>query len=180
MSDLLFVTGATGKIGRHVCRHALDRGMRVRAMTRDPARAADLADRGADVVTGALGDEDVAAKMAGADAAFVMVPLGPDTLELGRATHDALEEAGVDRAVRLSVVGTASSTSTSPRVTSPPRSSGPTPSWRTSSGRHALSGKVGSSARTETVEPPMSPRRTSPSARSRWWRAGRPAPVRTT
>lgn len=104
MSDLLFVTGATGKVGRHVCRYALGHGLRVRALTRDPDRASGLAEAGADVVEGGLGDADLASKLAGADAAFVMVPLGPDTPDLGRATHAALEEAGVRRAVRLSVI----------------------------------------------------------------------------
>jgi uncharacterized protein YbjT (DUF2867 family) len=104
MSDLIFVTGATGKIGRHVCAHALQRGLRVRALTRDTARATDLADAGAEIVEGAPGDSDLAAKMAGADAAYVMVPLSPAAIDVGRATHDAVEEAGIGRAVRLSVI----------------------------------------------------------------------------
>ncbi|MEU5163099.1 NAD(P)H-binding protein [Streptomyces sp. NPDC020875] len=48
------VTGATGTIGRRVVRELTARGARVRALTRDPSRAAGLFD-GADVVTGDLG-----------------------------------------------------------------------------------------------------------------------------
>jgi len=104
MSDLLVVTGATGTIGRHVCTLALARGLRVRAVTRDPSRAEDLAEAGAEVVRGDFTDDDLASRFEGADAAFVMVPLQPDTVELGTHTHDALEAAGVARAVRLSVI----------------------------------------------------------------------------
>ncbi len=104
MSDLLFVTGATGKIGRHVCRLALERGLRVRALTRNPDGAGDLSNAGAELVEGGLGDSDLAEKMRGADAAYVMVPLGPEAVEIGRATHDAVQGAGIGRAVRLSVI----------------------------------------------------------------------------
>ena len=98
------MTGASGKGGRVGCAHALARGRRGRGRTRDRGRAGALAAAGVEVVQGALGDADVAEKMAGADAAYVMVPIGPTTVEIGRATHDAIEAAGIGRAVRLSVV----------------------------------------------------------------------------
>ncbi|MFF8815010.1 NmrA family NAD(P)-binding protein [Streptomyces pactum] len=46
------VTGATGNTGRHVVRELAGRGEPVRALTRDPARAAGLLPAGVELVTG--------------------------------------------------------------------------------------------------------------------------------
>src|SRR5690349_14505276 len=60
---MILVTGATGNVGRNVVRQLLDAGEKVRAITRDPARAETLpaALRGVDraflfPVFGSLGD----------------------------------------------------------------------------------------------------------------------------
>jgi len=55
---LVLVTGATGHQGGAVARHLLERGFRVRAVTRDPNKAAAraLAERGAEVVRGDMDD----------------------------------------------------------------------------------------------------------------------------
>jgi uncharacterized protein YbjT (DUF2867 family) len=55
---LIVVTGATGKQGGAVARHLLERGFRIRAITRDPHKPAarQLAERGAEVVRGDLDD----------------------------------------------------------------------------------------------------------------------------
>ncbi|WP_248963665.1 SDR family oxidoreductase [Sphaerisporangium perillae] len=50
----VLVTGATGTVGRHVVRHLLRAGEKVRALTRDPAKA-DLPE-GVEVVAGDLTD----------------------------------------------------------------------------------------------------------------------------
>lgn len=50
------VIGGTGDLGRHVARRLLDGGDPVRIMTRDRARAAELASAGAEVVEGDLLD----------------------------------------------------------------------------------------------------------------------------
>lgn len=70
---LVLVTGATGKQGGAVARHLLERGFRVRAVTRDPAQAAAraLAARGAEVVRGDLDQpESLAPALRGADGVF--------------------------------------------------------------------------------------------------------------
>src|ERR1700722_5065103 len=60
----VLVTGATGFIGWHVARQLLERGQRVRALVRDPARSAraltELA--GIETVPGDLRDEDSLAR----------------------------------------------------------------------------------------------------------------------
>ena len=57
-SETIVVTGATGRQGGAVARHLLRDGWRVRAVTRKPesARAKALADAGAEVVKGDMGD----------------------------------------------------------------------------------------------------------------------------
>lgn len=53
---MILLVGATGTLGGHVARQLLDKGHRVRAMTRDPERASALRAAGADVVRGDLRD----------------------------------------------------------------------------------------------------------------------------
>ena len=55
---LILVTGATGKQGGAVVHHLLERGFRVRALTRDSTKpkAQALAERGSEVVQGDLDD----------------------------------------------------------------------------------------------------------------------------
>jgi nucleoside-diphosphate-sugar epimerase len=50
----ILVTGATGKVGSRLARRLVQRGDRVRALVRDPARAADLAAGGVELAVGDL------------------------------------------------------------------------------------------------------------------------------
>lgn len=54
--DLILVTGGTGLVGSHVIEQARAQGYRVRALVRNPASAAQLADWGAELVSGDLSD----------------------------------------------------------------------------------------------------------------------------
>jgi nucleoside-diphosphate-sugar epimerase len=58
----LLVTGAGGFIGRRLVERALFRGVPVRGLERDPVRAAALARQGVEVITGDVGDVEVAAR----------------------------------------------------------------------------------------------------------------------
>ena len=53
----ILVTGATGKVGSRLSKRLAARGDRVRALVRDPARAAELRDAGIELVVGDLLDE---------------------------------------------------------------------------------------------------------------------------
>lgn len=102
---MILVTGATGTIGSEVVRQLAARGEKVRAMTRDPAKAQVPA--GVEVVRGDFLDpESVDAALAGAAAVFLVAVLGPadsgrDARLVGRA-----RTVGVRRIVKLSSIGT--------------------------------------------------------------------------
>jgi len=67
----VFLTGATGFIGRHLAPTLLDRGCEVRCLVRDAARAAPLAAAGARLVTGTLTEPDGwSRELTGCDAVY--------------------------------------------------------------------------------------------------------------
>lgn len=95
---MILVTGATGNVGRPLVDALLAAGQAVRAVTRDPAKAALPA--GAEVVQADPSDPDtLAAALSGVTAVFL------NPIALGEGTHRLLElarEAGVTRVVLLS------------------------------------------------------------------------------
>jgi nucleoside-diphosphate-sugar epimerase len=68
--DEVLVTGGTGRIGAPLVRALLARGARVSVLTRDPARAAALADAGAKLVRGSLFDAGLADAARGASTVY--------------------------------------------------------------------------------------------------------------
>ncbi|MFD3583726.1 SDR family oxidoreductase [Streptomyces sp. NPDC058683] len=106
---MILVTGATGTIGSDVVRQLAERGTKVRALTRDPAKARVPA--GLEVVRGDYGDPaSLEAALAGATAVFLLRPPGPDAGEDATLVA-AARTAGVERLVKLSAVFTGDSAS---------------------------------------------------------------------
>jgi uncharacterized protein YbjT (DUF2867 family) len=107
---LIVVVGATGKQGGAVARSLLDRGFRVRALTRNPQKpeAQALADQGAEVVQG---DMDVRSSMEraleGAYGVFSVQNFwetGYDSeVQQGKTVADAAKAAGMEHFVYSSV-----------------------------------------------------------------------------
>jgi uncharacterized protein YbjT (DUF2867 family) len=77
MSVLLF--GATGRIGPHVARELVSRGVAVAALVRDPSRAAAVLPAGVALLPGDF-DDDTAVQRAldGATSLLLLTPHGPD------------------------------------------------------------------------------------------------------
>jgi uncharacterized protein YbjT (DUF2867 family) len=110
---MFLIAGITGKVGGAAARRLLDEGHAVRALVRDPRKAAAWAERGVDVREGNLNDADaVAAALDGVAGAFLMLPPvmapAPDHPE-ARALIDsfrpALHRAPPPRLVLLSSIG---------------------------------------------------------------------------
>ncbi len=107
------VTGASGNVGSKLVRLLLERGHKVRAVARDATRMGFLGAQGADVHPGSVTDAGfLASVLAGADAAFLMVPnhdTAPDHRAFQRevvgACADAAGRAGLPLALALSSVG---------------------------------------------------------------------------
>ena len=107
---LILVTGATGKQGGAVARSLLDRGFRVRALTRDPQRpeAQALTEQGAEVVQGDMDDRSAMDRVLdGAYGAFSVQNFWEAGYDLevqqGKTVADAAKEAGVEHFVYSSV-----------------------------------------------------------------------------
>lgn len=107
---MFVVMGATGQVGGAVVEALKRRGRAVRAIARDPARAAHL---GVEAVRGDASDPArLAAALEGAQAAFVMLvppPLAADVLAesraLARSIAEGVRAARVPHLVALSSVG---------------------------------------------------------------------------
>jgi uncharacterized protein YbjT (DUF2867 family) len=102
----IVVTGATGRQGGAATRHLLNDGWRVRALTRDPtsAKARALAERGAEVVRGDMGDPaTLRPAFAGAYGVYsvqnpMISGLEAEVLQ-GKAVADVAREVGVEHLV---------------------------------------------------------------------------------
>lgn len=99
----ILVTGATGRVGRHLVGQLVQRGADVRVLTRDPAKASFPAD--VDVVQGDLLDIDaMRSACIGARTLFLLNAVTGDEFTQAIITLNLAREAGIERVVYLSVM----------------------------------------------------------------------------
>ncbi|MFT3986625.1 SDR family oxidoreductase [Aestuariivirga sp.] len=100
----ILVTGATGRVGRHVVDQLVQRGAKVRVLTRDPSKASFPA--GVDVVQGELLDiEALRSAFNGVSTLFLLNAVTGDEFTQAIITLNIARESGVERVVYLSVFG---------------------------------------------------------------------------
>jgi uncharacterized protein YbjT (DUF2867 family) len=99
----ILVTGATGRVGRHVVQQLVTRGADVRVLTRDPSKA-DFA-AGVDVAQGDLLDIDALRRaFDGVSTLFLLNAVTGDEFTQAIIALNIAREAGVERVVYLSVI----------------------------------------------------------------------------
>lgn len=102
----LLVAGATGTNGRELLRRLDDEGIRMRALVRDPDRAAPLAGERVELVRGDLGDRaSLRAAFDGIEQAYIVTAVSRDTTTWFANFFDAARAAGVRHLVKLSGLG---------------------------------------------------------------------------
>ncbi|MEE9138304.1 MAG: SDR family NAD(P)-dependent oxidoreductase, partial [candidate division NC10 bacterium] len=105
---IILVTGATGQQGGAVARSLLRQGHKVRALTRNPNKAAGLAKAGAEIVKGDLTDKATCERaLQGTDGVFAVstfIEAGMDVeVQQGITLADAAKKANVKHFVYTSV-----------------------------------------------------------------------------
>lgn len=110
---MFFVSGITGRVGGATARQLLSEGRKVRAMVRDPQKAAEWVKKGVDVGKGDLDDAaNVADALKGVEGAYLMMPPMmapapgfPEAKAIIASYVEALKKAPVPRVVALSSIG---------------------------------------------------------------------------
>lgn len=99
----ILVTGATGRVGRHVVNQLIKRGASVRVLTRDPAKTNFPAS--AEIAQGDLLDIDaLRAAFTGVRTLFLLNAVTGDEFTQALVALNIARESGVDRVVYLSVI----------------------------------------------------------------------------
>jgi uncharacterized protein YbjT (DUF2867 family) len=103
---MVIVTGAAGRIGGEVVRLLSSRGIRVRAMVRDPKRVEGLKGPGVEVVVGDLSRPiTLDPAFRGADKLFLVSSPDPDVETLHGNAIEAAKRTGIRHVVRISAIG---------------------------------------------------------------------------
>jgi uncharacterized protein YbjT (DUF2867 family) len=110
---MFLVTGITGHVGGATAQNLLAKGHKVRALVRDPGKAADWASQGVELVQGDVNDAAaIAAALEGVEGAYIMLPPlmtpqrgFPEAKAVIASYVDALKRVPVPRLAVLSSIG---------------------------------------------------------------------------
>ena len=108
MSPRILVTGATGKVGRHLVQQLSQAGQTVRAGAHSPHKAGLLAAPGVEVVPFDFDDDaSLRAALQGIETLVLITPPDARQVDWAIRTLDLAKAAGVKRVVRMSVLAAA-------------------------------------------------------------------------
>lgn len=108
VSRTVLITGATGTVSTALLRALTGNDVNLRALVRDEFKADGPREQGADVFVGDLGDaRSLPPAFEGVHDVWLLTPNGPRAPEHNMNAVWAARQAGVERIVRLSVVGAA-------------------------------------------------------------------------
>lgn len=100
---MILLTGITGNIGGATARALLAKGVKFRALVRNPAKAADWAAQGVELVQGDLQDQAaVRAALEGVDRAVLVLPNGEEQEKTELAFIATAKAAGLPWLIKLS------------------------------------------------------------------------------
>ena len=100
---MIFLTGATGKIGGETAKQLVAKGASMRALVRDEAKAADLKAAGVELVVGDIADADTVKRgMDGAEKAFLLLPNGEQQEANEKQFTDLAVASGIKHLVKMS------------------------------------------------------------------------------
>jgi NAD(P)H dehydrogenase (quinone) len=107
------IMGITGKVGGAIAENLLAQGEQIRAIVRNPEKAARWRDRGAEIAVADVNDPNaLASACEGTDGVFLMIPPNfapepgfPETRKILASYHAALAKALPKKAVYLSSIG---------------------------------------------------------------------------
>jgi uncharacterized protein YbjT (DUF2867 family) len=103
---VILITGATGKVGCDVVERLVADGHPVRALVRDPEKAAGKLPRAVELSRGDLADaESIEEALAGVEKMFLLAPVDERMLEMEAHATAAAKTAGVRHLVKLSAIG---------------------------------------------------------------------------
>lgn len=102
---MILITGATGRTGKEAAQQLVAKGVRVRALVRNPAKAAALQAAGVELAPGDAGDaEAVRRALEGVSGIAIILPNGENQLALEKQLATLAAEAGVAHIVKVSSV----------------------------------------------------------------------------
>jgi uncharacterized protein YbjT (DUF2867 family) len=102
-SNVILLTGVTGKIGGETAKQLITKGAKLRALVRNPAKAFDLKAAGVELVVGDIADADtVKQALVGAEKAFLLLPNGEQQEANEKQFTDLCVAAGVKHLVKMS------------------------------------------------------------------------------
>jgi len=100
---VILLTGVTGKTGGETAKQLLAKGVKIRALVRNPARAEDLRSAGVELVVGDIGDAAVVRQaLQGVTKALLVLPNGKTQQANEQQFTDLAKAAGVKHLVKMS------------------------------------------------------------------------------